>query len=58
MNVTIDRRGNVVSAKAVKGHPLLRSSAEAAARRSKFKPFSVNGRSVNARGSINYNFVN
>jgi protein TonB len=58
VNVTIDNRGNVVSAKAVQGHPLLRSAAEDAARRSKFKPVSVNGQTVNAKGSINYNFVN
>ena len=57
VSVTLDPSGNVVSARAVSGHPLLRSSAEAAARRSKFRPASVNGRPVNAKGTINYNFI-
>lgn len=56
--VTIDRNGNVVSARAVSGHPLLRASAVAAARRSKFRPVKVNGRNVRARGTIQYNFKN
>ena len=56
--VVIDRNGNVVSARAVSGHPLLRASAVAAARRSKFRPVVVNGRTVRARGTIQYNFKN
>ncbi len=58
VNVTIDGSGNVLSAKAIEGHPLLRSTAEDAARRSKFKPVSVNGSTTNASGTILYNFVN
>ncbi len=58
VSVTIDGSGNVVSAKAVDGHPLLRSTAEDAARRSKFKPVSINGSTVAANGTILYNFVN
>ncbi|MDH3494616.1 MAG: TonB family protein [Acidobacteriota bacterium] len=56
--VTIDTDGNVIAARAVNGHPLLRASAEAAARKSKFRPVSVNGRAVAANGTILYNFVN
>lgn len=51
--VSVDERGNVVSARAVSGHPLLRQSAENAARQSKM-------RSDNTRitGEIVYNFRN
>ena len=56
--VVIDRNGNVVSARAVSGHPLLRASAVAAARRSRFRPVKVNGQNVRARGTIQYNFKN
>ena len=38
VEVAVDERGNVVSAHAVSGNPLLRSSAESAARRSKIRP--------------------
>ncbi|MCO6509888.1 MAG: TonB family protein [Aridibacter famidurans] len=55
--VTLDRDGNVVSATATSGHPLLRGAAEDAALRSRFRPVSVNGRTVPARGTILYNFV-
>ncbi|HUF02938.1 MAG TPA: energy transducer TonB [Aridibacter sp.] len=57
VSVTLDRDGNVVSANATSGHPLLRGAAEDAAMRSRFRPVSVNGRTVPARGTILYNFV-
>lgn len=55
--VTLDRDGKVVSATATSGHPLLRGPAEDAAMRSRFRPVSVNGQTVPARGTILYNFV-
>ncbi len=55
--VTVDENGNVVSAKAISGNPLLRGAAEAAARQSKFKPANVDGQPVKVNGSIVYNFV-
>ncbi len=57
VSVTVDERGNVVSAKAISGHPLLRRSAETAARRSKFRPVSINGSKRKAIGTVVYNFV-
>jgi outer membrane biosynthesis protein TonB len=36
--VTIDETGNVISAKAVSGHPMLKIEAEKAARDAKFNP--------------------
>lgn len=58
VSVTVDEGGNVISAKATSGHPLLLRSAENAALRSKFKPVSVNGNTQKANGTIVYNFVN
>lgn len=57
VEIELDEKGNVVSAKAVSGHQMLRSSAEDAARRSKFKPAMVGTQPVKARGSITYNFT-
>ncbi|MBA2738025.1 MAG: energy transducer TonB, partial [Pyrinomonadaceae bacterium] len=58
VQVTLDESGNVMSAKATSGHPLLRQSAEAAARQSRFNPIRVNNQAVSATGILVYNFVN
>jgi Ca-activated chloride channel homolog len=58
VQVVIDENGNVVSATAVSGHPLLRASAEAAARNSKFSPTMLSGQKVKTTGIIAYNFNN
>lgn len=58
VRVTVDEAGNVTSAKATNGHPLLRQSAEAAARQTKFNPISVGDQIVRASGFLVYNFVN
>jgi TonB family protein len=57
VQVTIDEKGNVVSASAVSGHPLLRASAVAAARESKFSPTLLSGKPVKVTGVVVYNFV-
>lgn len=57
VNITIDEEGKVTSAETSEGHKLLRESAEQAARRSKFKPATVEGKAVKAKGYIVYNFV-
>lgn len=56
VQVTLDQEGKVVAAKATNGPAVLRSAAEEAARRSKFKPAAVNGQVVKANGFINYSF--
>lgn len=56
VQVTIDERGNVISASAVSGHPMLRQSALQAARQSKFSPTILNGTAVKVTGIIVYNF--
>lgn len=55
--VVVDETGNVNSAKAVSGHPLLRNAAEAAARQAKFSPTVVSGKPVKVSGTLTYNFV-
>jgi len=57
VRVVIDEEGNVVSAKAISGHTLLRPAAEAAAMQSKFTPFVSEGKPAKASGLILYNFV-
>ncbi len=53
----IDEEGNVLVAKAVSGHQMLRDAAESAAKQSKFTPVVVDGKPVKASGLIFYNFV-
>jgi outer membrane biosynthesis protein TonB len=48
--------GDVTSAKATSGHQMLRTSAEDAARRSKFKPATFNNKPLKGKGVIVYNF--
>lgn len=58
VQVVIDEEGNVLSARAISGHMLLRNPAEAAARQSKFNPVRAAGQPVRATGEILYNFIN
>ncbi len=57
VQVTIDEAGNVISAKAVTGHPLLRQAAEDAARKAKFTPTYLSKTAVKVNGLIVYNFT-
>lgn len=57
IQVVIDLEGSVIYAKAVEGHPLLRSVSEKAAVESKFKPTLLEGKPVMVSGIIVYNFV-
>ena len=57
VQVLIDEHGNVVSASAVSGHPLLRAAAVSAARNAKFSPTQLSGQPVKVSGVITYNFV-
>ena len=56
IQVTIDEKGNVVSAKALNGHPLLQVEAERAARNAKFSPTILTGQPVKVTGIIVYKF--
>jgi protein TonB len=57
VQVLIDENGNVVSAHAVSGHPLLQPAAVGAARQAKFSPTKLSGQPVKVTGVIQYNFV-
>jgi protein TonB len=57
VQVVIDENGNVISASAVSGHPLLRAVAVAAARGARFSPTKLSGQPVKVTGVITYNFV-
>ena len=56
VQVTIDEAGNVISAVATSGHPLLKPVAAQAARGAKFKPTLLSGVAVKVSGIIVYNF--
>lgn len=57
VQVMIDESGNVISAKAMSGHPLFIKEAESAARRARFSPTKINDQPVKVQGVITYNFV-
>jgi protein TonB len=57
VQVTIDENGNVISAAAVSGHPLLRAVSVSAARGARFSPTKLSGQPVKVTGVITYNFV-
>ncbi len=57
VQVTIDEQGNVISASAVSGHPLLRAAAEKAAKASRFSETRLGGQPVKVTGIIVYNFA-
>jgi TonB family protein len=57
VQVLIDENGDVISANAVSGHPLLRAAAVKAARGARFSPTRLQGTPVKVSGIIVYNFV-
>lgn len=57
VQVIIDEEGNVISAHAVSGHPLLQGGCVTAARGAKFSPTKLAGQPVKVTGVITYVFV-
>lgn len=57
VQVTIDEQGNVISAVATNGHPLLKAAAVNAAKQAKFTPTILSDQPVKVTGVIVYNFV-
>lgn len=57
VQVLIDEKGNVVTAKATSGHPLLIPEAQKAALRARFSPTLLGDNPVKVQGVITYNFV-
>ena len=58
VQVQVDESGNVISARAMSGNHLLRASAEAAARQSRFNPVRIDNQAVKVTGIVLYNFAN
>ncbi len=56
VEITVDEEGNVVSAKAISGHPLLRSPSINAVRQWRFKPTILEGKPVKVVGQLTFNF--
>lgn len=56
VQISLDETGKIISAKAIDGPSSLRFSSETAARRSKFKPSTIDGQPVATNGFITYNF--
>ncbi len=57
VQVLIDENGDVISANAVSGHPLLRAASTEAAQGAKFTPTSLQGIPVKVSGVITYYFI-
>lgn len=57
VQVTVNENGEVMSAEAISGHPLLREAAVEAARQWSFKPTTIEGKSVKTRGTLTFNFT-
>ena len=56
VDVMLDEFGKVISAKAIKGHPLLHQAAVKAAFQARFPQTFVSGQPVKVTGVLNYNF--
>jgi TonB family protein len=56
VEITVDEEGNVISGRAISGHPLLKDAAVAAAKGWKFSPTMLSGVPVKVIGTITFNF--
>lgn len=56
VQVLIDEQGNVISATAIDGHPMLKLAAQKAAMQAKFKPTLLSEQAVKVSGVITYDF--
>jgi TonB family protein len=56
VEVVVDADGNVKSARAVSGHPLLRDASVTAARQWKFTPTQLQGKAVEVVGTLTFDF--
>jgi TonB family protein len=57
VQIVVGENGDVISAVAVSGHPLLQEEAVRAARAAKFTPTTLCGKPVKVSGVVTYNFV-
>jgi TonB family protein len=57
VQITVDENGDVESAQAISGPPLLRGASEQAAKLATFSPVKLCGRPVKVTGVVTYNFI-
>jgi protein TonB len=57
VQVLVDEEGNVTSAKAISGHPLLQQAAVQAAYQARLAPGLLGGEAIRHSGTLSYNFV-
>jgi TonB family protein len=57
VNLQVNEHGDVIAARAVSGHPLLRDAAQDAARQWKFKAAQNHGQPAKTQGIITFNFT-
>ena len=57
VEIVVGTSGEVISARAISGNPLLREAAEKAARAAKFSPTTLSGQPVKIKGVLTYEFV-
>ncbi len=57
VSVVIDENGEVITAQALSGDPLLRPAAESVACEAKFEPTAIDGIPARVAGVITYNFM-
>ncbi|HVG29606.1 MAG TPA: TonB family protein [Pyrinomonadaceae bacterium] len=57
VEIMVDECGNVVMAKALNGHPLLRQAAIDAAMKTRFSPTLLSGLPVRIKGTMAFNFA-
>jgi TonB family protein len=57
VEILIDERGCVQSARALSGHPLLQAAAVEAARQACFAPTRLSGQPARVKGTLSYNFT-
>jgi protein TonB len=56
VEIVVDENGDVESARALGGHPLLRDASVAAAKEWKFKPTMLSGKPVKVTATLTFNF--
>jgi Ca-activated chloride channel family protein len=57
IQITVNESGEVIDARAISGHTLLRDAAAQAARQWRFKPTQLSGKPVKTQGILTFNFT-
>lgn len=57
VEITVDEDGRVIQATSLSGHPMLRAVAETAARKWVYKPATLAGKPIRAKGTVTFVFT-